>query len=200
MTITATATYQQPDVTVTTTDTFTRPTSTIYQRRDAHPNRSPLPVALAIFASSRISSACSCIITPTTRTATTTQTQSIAGAQVTVIVAADTLTATTTTTLQITAFETTTATTTVVPILVKPKICNARGQDNTNALNYYTILNVDKAACLAACKVDGRCLSTGFYFEPGSGTSTGTCRFYDKAVADTADLGAGFYNYNDKAC
>jgi hypothetical protein len=88
----------------------------------------------------------------------------------------------------------------VVPILVKPKICNARGQDNTNALNYYTILNVDKAACLAACKVDGRCLSTGFYFEPGSGTSTGTCRFYDKAVADTADLGAGFYNYNDKAC
>ena len=57
MTITATTTYQPPDVTVTTTETITGPYSTVYQRRDAQPNRSPLPVALAIFASSRISSA-----------------------------------------------------------------------------------------------------------------------------------------------
>lgn len=211
MTITATTTYQPPDVTVTTTETVTGPTSTVYQRRDAQPNRSPLPVALAIFASSRISSACSCIVTPTTRTTTTTQTQSVAGPQITVTAAAATVTATTTTTLQITEVETTTATnpaatvtvtaaTMVIPILVKPKICNARGQDSPNALNYNTILNVDRSGCLAACVPDRRCLSTAFYLEPGGGTSTPTCRLYDKSVTDTAQLGSGFYIFNDKAC
>ena len=93
-----------------------------------------------------------------------------------------------------------TAATTVIPIRVLPKICNARGQDSPNALNYNTILNVIQSRCLAECKLDRRCLSTAFYIEPGSGTSTGTCRLYDKSVTDTAVLGPGFYNFNDKAC
>ena len=211
MTITATAALRPPAVTAATTGTGTGPTSPVGQRRYAQPNRSPLPVALAIFASSRISSACSCIVTPTTRTTTTTQTHSVAGPQITVTAAAATVTATTTTTLQITEVETTTATnpaatvtvtaaTMVIPILVEPQICNARGQDSPNALNYNTILNVDRSGCLAACVPDRRCLSTAFYLEPGGGTSTPTCRLYDKSVTDTAQLGSGFYIFNDKAC
>jgi hypothetical protein len=52
------------------------------------------------------------------------------------------------------------------------------------------------------CKTDNRCLSTGFYIvtNPTTGTQTGTCRKYDKSVTDSADLGFGYYNFNDKAC
>jgi hypothetical protein len=28
----------------------------------------------------------------------------------------------------------------------------------------------------------------------------GTCRYYDKSVADSASLGPGYYTWNDKAC
>jgi hypothetical protein len=90
----------------------------------------------------------------------------------------------------------------VTPILVKPKICNARGLPGVNAFNYDANFNSNQAACIASCKTDNRCLSTGFYTvtDPSTGTQTGTCRKYDKSVTDTADLGPGYYNFNDRAC
>ena len=92
--------------------------------------------------------------------------------------------------------------TTVTPILVKPKICNARGLPGPNAFNYDANFNTNQAACIASCKTDNRCLSTGFYIvtDPTNGSQTGTCRKYDKSVTDSADLGSGYYNFNDKAC
>ncbi|KAF3801178.1 putative oxidoreductase [Colletotrichum gloeosporioides] len=69
-----------------------------------------------------------------------------------------------------------TVTTTVTPILVKPKICNERGLPGPNAFNYDANFN----DCIASCKTDNR--------------------KYDKSVTDSADLGPGYYNFNDKAC
>jgi len=92
--------------------------------------------------------------------------------------------------------------TTVTPILVKPKICNAKGLPGANAFNYDANFNTNQADCIAHCKTDARCLSTGFYLvtDPTTGMTTGTCRSYDKSVTDSADLGFGYYNFNDKAC
>lgn len=97
---------------------------------------------------------------------------------------------------------TVTVTTTVNPVLVKPAICNARGLPGANAFNYNANFNSNQASCKNQCKADPRCLSTGFYLvtDPSSGTTTGTCRLYDKSVTDSADLGFGYYNFNDKAC
>ena len=52
------------------------------------------------------------------------------------------------------------------------------------------------------CFADDRCLATGFYIVDDwmTGTSTGTCRKFDKSVTDSADLGFGYYNFNDKYC
>lgn len=111
------------------------------------------------------------------------------------------LTETQTVTLTGTA-ATTTVTRTITPLLIKPKICNARGLPGANAFNYNANFNTDQASCIASCKTDTRCYSTGFYLvtDPSTGTSTGTCRKYDKSVTDSADLGLGYYNFNDKAC
>jgi hypothetical protein len=196
------------------TVTATAATRTVYQKREALANPGNVPALLATFASSRISSACRCIVTPTTRTGTATQTQSVAGPQIMQTQPGETVTVTITTTFQVTSEDTITMTlppsttstqtlvTTVTPILVKPKICNAQGLPGANAFNYDANFNTNQAACIAGCKTDARCLSTGFYLvtDPISGTTTGTCRSYDKSVVDTADLGVGYYNFNDKAC
>jgi hypothetical protein len=91
----------------------------------------------------------------------------------------------------------------VTPILVKPKICNAAGLPGANAFNYNANFNAASvAACLAACQADNRCYSLGTYLvtDPTTGTTTRTCRYYDKPVADSADLGFGYYAFYDKAC
>lgn len=212
--VTETATVQLPDASVMQTVTVTAATSTVYQKREAMANPAGVPGPLAIFASSRISSACLCIVTPATRTITTTQTQSVAGPQITQTQPGVTVTVTVTTTSQTTVdttitttldpstTSTQTVTTTVTPILVKPKICNAKGLPSANAFNYDANFNTNQANCIASCKTDARCLSTGFYLvtDPGTGSQTGTCRKYDKSVTDSANLGAGYYNFSDKAC
>ena len=216
--VTITSQVQQPDPTVTTRATVTAGTRTIYQRREADPAirvyAPPALPALSAFAAQRISSACSCIVTPATRTTVATATTSVAGPQGTATREGQTVIVTVTETVQVTSSYETTKTldptgtttqviaTTVTPILVKPKICNARGLPGANAFNYDANFNTNQANCIASCKTDNRCLSTGFYIvtDPSTGTSTGTCRKYDKSVTDSADLGFGYYNFNDKAC
>ncbi|KAH6612464.1 hypothetical protein C7974DRAFT_418411 [Boeremia exigua] len=203
-----------PNPTTTTTVTVTAGTSTIYQKRDAQITARNIPPELAAFAASRISKACSCIVTPTTTTITSTTTASVAGPTTTATLPGNVVTVTAIITVQTTSTITTTSTvaavdtvtqtytTTVTPILVKPKICNARGLPGANAFNYDANFNTNQAACIASCKSDNRCYATGFYLvtDPSTGTTTGTCRKYDKSVTDTADLGPGYYNFNDKAC
>ena len=133
--------------------------------------------------------------------------QQTAGPQTTVVVTYTTTVevtspATAVATLGPTSTVTTAVTTTVTPILVKPKICNARGLPGARAFNYDANFNTNQAACIASCKPDNRCLATGFYIvtDPSTGSQTGTCRKYDKSVTDSADLGSGYYNFNDKAC
>lgn len=206
-----------PNPTVTTTQTLTAGTRTIYQRKRAATARravSPVPSQLRAFAASRISSACSCIVTPITATQVVTSTTTVPGQDITQTEPGQTGTTTTTDIEKVTVTEVTTTTvgpadtatttfqTTVTPILVKPKICNAQGLPGANAFNYDANFNTNQADCIASCKTDSRCLSTGFYIvtNPSTGTSTGTCRKYDKSVTDSADLGFGYYNFNDKAC
>jgi hypothetical protein len=216
-TTTQTDTFTLPPPIVTSIETLTAGTRTIYQRRrDAIAPRAvaAVPSNLQIFAASRISSACSCIVTPSTTTKVTTSTVTVPGQDVVQIVPGETGTTTTTDTERTTVTEletvtigpldtaTTTQQTTVTPILVKPKICNARGLPGANAFNYDANFNTNQVNCIASCKTDNRCLSTGFYIvtDPTSGSQTGTCRKYDKSVTDSVDLGPGFYNFNDKAC
>ncbi|KAF1848351.1 uncharacterized protein K460DRAFT_414920 [Cucurbitaria berberidis CBS 394.84] len=206
--VTSTIDQTAANPTTTTTVTVTAGTRTIYQKRGV------VPTQLIAFASSRISSACSCIVTPTTKTITNTQVQTVNGPQAIQTEAGRLVTVTVTRTVQITSEDTVTKTvspagtdvqtvaTTVTPILVKPKICNAKGLPGPNAFNYDANFNTNQAACIASCKPDNRCLATGFYIvtDPSTGTQTGTCRKYDKSVTDSADLGFGYYNFNDKAC
>lgn len=199
---------------MTETVTAVKNPRTIYQKREATAVRKTLPAPLAVFASSRISSACRCIVTPTTRTVTTIQTQSVAGPQVVQTQEGGTVTVTVTTTVQVTSENTITTTippsttvtqtltTTVTPVVIRPKVCNVRGLPGPNAFNYSANFNTDQASCIASCKADVRCLSTGFYEvnNPSTGATTGTCRSYDKPVTDSASLGAGYYTFYDKAC
>lgn len=92
--------------------------------------------------------------------------------------------------------------TTVTPVVVKPKICNASGLPGPDANNYYANYNSNQAACIASCKTDNKCLSTGFYIvtDPSTGATSGTCRYYTGSVADSDVLGPGYYTFNDKAC
>jgi hypothetical protein len=72
-----------------------------------------------------------------------------------------------------------------------------------DANNYNTDLNSASAsACAMACKADSRCLSIGTYLntDPVSGAMTRLCRYFDKSVTESADLGPGFYTFSDKAC
>jgi hypothetical protein len=210
-------TVNQPNPTVTVTQTRTAGTRTIYQRKRAATERraaTPVPSALRAFAASRISSACSCIVTPSTVTKVVTTLTTVPGKDVTKTEQGNTDTTTetdtekTTLTVEVTTTvgpagtDTVEVATTVTPILVKPKICNARGLPGANAFNYDANFNTNQANCIASCKTDNRCLSTGFYIvtDPSTGTQTGTCRKYDKSVTDSADLGPGYYNFNDKAC
>ena len=217
-TVTITDDVNSPNPVTTVTQTVTAGTRTIYQR-EADPSPAPalkiqIPPALSAFAAQRISSACSCIATPSTRTVVATATASVAGPRATATAQGQTVVVTVTQTVQITstaevtrtvpatATDTQQVATTVTPILVKPKICNAQGLPGANAFNYDANFNTNQANCIASCKTDNRCLSTGFYIvtNPTTGTSTGTCRKYDKSVTDSADLGPGYYNFNDKAC
>ncbi|KAH7020803.1 uncharacterized protein B0I36DRAFT_353548 [Microdochium trichocladiopsis] len=212
-TITSTVTQREANPTTTVAVTATAAMRTVYQR-GLTTVPVPIPTPLRIFAASKISSACSCIVALPTTTLRSTATQNVAGPVTTQTVQGRTVTVTytftvqettsfiTTQTVPATGTDTTTATvTTVTPILVKPKICNAKGLPNI--LSYTSNFNTNQAACIASCKNDSRCLSTGFYIvtDPFTGTSTGTCRSYDQPVADTADLGSGgTYTFNDKAC
>ncbi|KXJ86434.1 hypothetical protein Micbo1qcDRAFT_219413 [Microdochium bolleyi] len=212
-TVVSTVEETQPNPTVTVTQTVTAGTRTIYQR-GLTGVPVPVPKPLLAFAAAKISRACSCIVALPTTTVRSTATQSVAGPATTQTVPGQTVTVTYTTTVQMattlattqtvgpTSTETVTSATTITPILVKPKICNARGLPGANAFNYDANFNTNQANCIASCKTDSRCLATGFYIvtDPSSGTSTGTCRKYDKSVTDSADLGFGYYNFNDKAC
>jgi hypothetical protein len=153
------------------------------------------------------------MVTPSTRTVTATQTQNVPGPQVTQTQDGEMATLTVTTIISVTSEQTTTVTlspstttqtliTTVTPTPVQPKICGAGGLPSRNAFNYSANSNTDQATCIASCKSDTRCLSTGFYLvmNVGTGTQTGTCRYYDKSVTDSANLGSGYYTFNDKAC
>ena len=210
-------TVRQDNPTETITQTVTAGTRTIYQKRDAttlERRAISIPAALKTFAASRISSACSCVVTPSTAVQVVTTTTTVPGQGSTVTKEGQALTVTETNTERTTitegrtttvgpaGTETNTQRTTVTPILVKPKICNAKGLPGANAFNYDANFNTNQAACIASCKTDSRCLSTGFYLvtDPTTGTQTGTCRKYDKSVTDSADLGSGYYNFNDKAC
>ena len=210
ITVTSTATAQEPDAVTIQIVTVTAPAQTLFQKRDV------LPATLLNFAPSQISSACSCIATPTTVTVTSTATQSIAGPQITESAPGVTVTITQIETLQLTVpntitvtapptstqTETITTTTTPVVIVVQPKTCNAKGLPGPRAFNYAANFNTNQEACIAACKTDPRCGSTGFYIvtNASNGQATGTCRSYDKSVADSAILGQGYYTWNDKAC
>ncbi len=217
---TSTAVITNPPPTVTVVDVVTAGTRTIYQRKREQEikmkrnQRPQCPPALLIFGENVVSSACSCIVTPTTTTVYATAQQSVAGPVNTATAQGRQVVVTVTQTIQVTSEIDVTRTqdagytatqhiqSTVTPILVKPKICNARGLPGPNAFNYDANFNTDQASCIASCKTDNRCLSTGFYMvtDPSTGTSTGTCRKYDKSVTDSADLGPGYYNFNDKAC
>jgi hypothetical protein len=210
ITVTTTVTEQQPDAVATQTATVTAPAQTLFQKRDA------LPATLLNFAPSQISSACSCLVTPTTLTVTSTATQSISGPQTTSSAPGVTVTVTQIETLQITVpntitvtaaptatqTETVFTTTTPVVIVAKPKTCNVRGLPGPHAYNFAANFNSNQEACLALCKAEGRCQSTGFYLvtDPSTQRTTGTCRLYDKSVADSMNLGVGYYTFNDKAC
>ncbi|KAL6703257.1 hypothetical protein ACN47E_010045 [Coniothyrium glycines] len=214
--VVVTSIVQQPDPTVTRVVTVVAGTRTVYQRRrnEGHGDLDARLVRDLPFVSQRISSACSCIVTPVIRTVQATQIQSTDGPQVTqtqpgatvLVTVYQTVQITAETTVNLTVPPTATAvqsiTTVVTPILVKPKICNARGLPGANAFNYDANFNSNQASCIASCKTDARCLATGFYIvtNPGTGTQSGTCRKYDKSVTDSADLGPGYYNFNDKAC
>ena len=216
-----TAMVYEPNPTQTQYVTVTAATRTVHQKRDTEAEAAPdlgvravIPSQLALFASSRISSACSCIATPVTRTIIATQIETVAGPQATQLQAGKIITVTVTKTIQITSEDVITKTlpptgvvvqtiaTTLTPILVKPKICSAKGLPGANAFNYDADFTTNQADCIAGCKSDSRCLSTGFYIvtDPSNGSQTGTCRRYDKVVADSADLGFGYYTWNDKAC
>ncbi|KAF2993057.1 hypothetical protein E8E13_000016 [Curvularia kusanoi] len=227
VTTTTTATVTAPESTVTvpapTFDKRDGPTSILFPV--ALPTLIPtsIPFPLNQFPVSRISSACSCVVTPTTTTVTTTSTQTLAGPQVTYLAPGSTVTATNLVTIHVTlpATETITAlptetvtetvTTTTTPVVTvtatptpvtPPATCNVRGLPGPRAFNYAANFNTNQAACIATCKTDARCGSTGFYqvTNPNSGAVTGTCRYYDKSVADSASLGVGYYTFNDKAC
>ncbi|KAJ4993201.1 hypothetical protein SVAN01_01176 [Stagonosporopsis vannaccii] len=212
--ITTTTDQPLPNPTTTTTVIVTAGTSTIYQKREAHITARNLPPELAAFAAYRISRACSCIVVPSTTTTTTTTTINVSGPTTTATLPGKLVIVTTTITIQTTSEITTTRTvpavgtetqtyiTTVTPILVKPKICNASGLPGANAFSYNANFNTNQVNCIASCRTDARCYSTGFYLvtDPSTGSTTGTCRKYDKSVTDSADLGFGYYNFNDKAC
>jgi hypothetical protein len=107
------------------------------------------------------------------------------------------------TTVGPTSTETVQATSTVTPDpVIRPAICNAQGLPGVNAFNYGANFNSDQSSCISSCKTDPRCLSTGFYLvlNHDTGVVRGTCRYYDKPVADSGDLGYGYYNFNDKDC
>lgn len=208
--VTSTEEVQQDDPTVTSTNTVTAGTRTVYQKRAAP----TIPARIRKYPPRYISSACRRVIPRSTTTKTTTKTVSVAGVASTSTAPGKTTTVTDTQTIQETSSVIATTTipptntdtqvvqTTVTPILVKPKICNAQGLPGANAFNYDANFNTNQADCIASCKTDNRCLSTGFYIvtNPTTGTQTGTCRKYDKSVTDSADLGSGYYNFNDKAC
>lgn len=209
---TITESVYQPDSSVSTSVTVTGPTATVYQKRSGY--IVAIPSQLKSCLSQDISSACSRIASPRTTTVTSQIVQHASGPVVTSTVTGQTVATTVTQQALITSTIETTATypatttvtytvsTTVTPILVKPKICNARGLPGSNAFNYDANFNTNQADCIASCKTDSRCLSTGYYLvtDPSTGSATGTCRKYDKSVTDSADLGFGYYNLNDKAC
>lgn len=95
-----------------------------------------------------------------------------------------------------------TSTTTVTPTVFQPKVCNASGTPKGQS-NYDTNFNSGgQADCIANCKLDTRCLSTGYYtiFEPSNGNTYRVCRYFSQPVAGSANLGSGSYTFNDKAC
>ena len=71
-----------------------------------------------------------------------------------------------------------------------------------NALPYNADFGtLAQAGCIASCKRDLLCLSTGFYIttDPSDDSQTSVCRYYVISVAESADLGPGYYNFDDKA-
>lgn len=215
--ITHTIISQEPVPTITQYVTVTASPKVIYQKRQGSSSlgaSASVPAQLQPFESQRISSACSCIATPVTRTVQATQIQSIEGPVNTQTQPGQTVVVTVYQTIQVTTEETINQTlpptatavqtiaTTLTPIIIRPKICNVRGLPGPNAFNYSANFNSNQADCIAACKADARCLATGFYqvTNPSTGAITGTCRYYDKPVADSANLGVGYYTFNDKAC
>ncbi|CAO2654139.1 Nn.00g108720.m01.CDS01 [Neocucurbitaria sp. VM-36] len=82
-----------------------------------------------------------------------------------------------------------------------PVICNVKGLPGANAFNHSANFKTDQASYIATCKTDSGCFSTGFYLvaDPTTGSTTGTCCYYDKSVAQSANQGVGYYTFNDKA-
>ncbi|QUC22487.1 uncharacterized protein UV8b_06728 [Ustilaginoidea virens] len=223
-TVTQTA-YQEPDtvtaqatetvvatstellVVTTTPDPVTRTntvvnTVTIWARQEA------LPPLLASYPASKISSACSRIVTPSTTTVTATLPNTNTATVTATAPATYSVTVTQVVTVSDTVASeltaepaTATVTVTATDTATRPKVCGANGLPGPNAFNYGANFNTNQANCIATCKTDPRCLSTGFYqvTSPG-GTITGTCRYYDKSVSNSASLGVGYYKFNDKAC
>ncbi|KAH6867403.1 hypothetical protein B0T10DRAFT_572367 [Thelonectria olida] len=215
--ITSEETRYSQNPTHTQVQTVTAPTTTIYKYSGPQKRGALNPVLSSLeskYSEPIVTAGCNCVYKPSTETVThkasvTEQaTQDLTSGPVTTIVVTDTQYVPVTqevditTTLGPTSTETVQVATTVTPILVKPAICNAKGLPGANAFNYNANFNTDQSSCIRTCKTDSRCGSTGFYLvtNPTDGTTTGTCRYYDKSVTDSADLGFGYYNWNDKDC
>ncbi|KAF4630255.1 hypothetical protein G7Y89_g7890 [Cudoniella acicularis] len=232
---TATSTIVQisytPNPTVTTLTTLTEPSPTFYVatnpyyansiaeigKRDIERNvepEVPKPAALAPFASSLLSSACSCIVTPPP--ATYTLSYSVTTTSVTVntdgplstntIVQVSVLTTTTLTTTTITKPPTntltvvSTTTTTPPPDATATVVCDVLGGETAACVNgvIYTANNVPYNQCLADCQSNPSCVSIFWY----DGFST--CRLTTASVADCLQPDSWtddpFFVFSDKNC
>ncbi|KAF7543170.1 hypothetical protein G7Z17_g10962 [Cylindrodendrum hubeiense] len=216
--VTSEETRYSQNPTQTQVETVTAPAKTIYRYRPAGKRDALNPVLHSLemkYSESMVTAGCNCVYEPSTETVTSTAsvieeaTQQLTSGPVTTVVVTETQYVPVTQEVDVTITvgptntDTVQAKATVIPDpVVRPAICNARGLPGVNAFNYYANFNTNQNACISACKTDSRCLATGFYLvtDPSTGQTTGTCRYYDKSVTDSADLGFGYYNFNDMDC
>ncbi|KAF4970348.1 hypothetical protein FSARC_2604 [Fusarium sarcochroum] len=216
--ITKTEIQYSADPIETKVETLNKPAETVYKYQGPQKRGLTNPVLYKLERQHRksvVSAACRCVYNPRTKTVTRTAgvtqqaTSVITKGPISTVVVTETQYVPVTQQVDVTITEGPTNTQTVVTTttitgdpVIKPAICNAKGFPGANAFNYNANFNSDLRSCILSCKADRRCLAIGFYLvtDPGSGSATGTCRLYDKPVADTADLGPGYYNFSDKDC
>lgn len=80
-------------------------------------------------------------------------------------------------------------------------ICSETGYPLSSAVSYAEDQGIDQAQCIANCKTDSKCLSTGLtYTYRGSGSVFFSCFYYDQPVSAVSVVEDNDFTFNDKAC